>query len=314
LVRQLIAAGHEVTGMTRSADKARWLEEQGAAAVVCDALDVDSMKDAVRAANPEVVIDELTDLPDRMNVFRFRSFYDRMKPLKEVAPNALLDVAAEVGAKRHLMQSVAFAYEAGPYSHRVHPEHDPPYLAAPKPWSEVLPAFARSEWRVSQHPGLEGIVLRYGFFYGPGTDICATGGVARDIQRRRLPLVGEGSGVYSFIHVEDAARATLLAAERGTRGVYNVVDDKPLAMSDWVSAYAEMLGARPPRRVPRWLARVATGAIPTHLATTLRGASNEKIRGELEWEPRYPDARHGLREDLKNAGRILGAPADGSSK
>ena len=299
LIRQLVAAGHQVTGMTRRPEKVSWLERQGAEAVVCDALDAEATKAAVRSAQPEVVIDELTDLPPRMNVFRFKRFYDRMKPLKEVAPHALLDAAIEVGAERHIMQSVAFSYEPGPHSHDIHPEHDPPYLTAPKPWSEVLPGFARAEWRVSQEPSLQGIVLRYGFFYGPGTGICAEGSVADDIRRRRLPLVGDGAGVYSFIHVEDAAAATVLAAEKAERGIYNVVDDNPLAMREWVPTYAEMLGAKPPRSVPRWLARLATGPIATHLSTTLRGASNAKIRETLGWEPRYPDAREGLREDLE---------------
>lgn len=287
--------------MTRRPEKARWLEEQGVKAVVRDALDVQATKAEVRAAEPEIVIDELTDLPPRMSVFRFKHFYDRMTPLKEVAPHALLDAAIEVGAKRHLMQSVAFSYEPGSHSHDIHPEHDPPYLTAPKPWSEVLPAFARAEWRVSQEPSLQGIVLRYGFFYGPGTAICAEGSIGEEIRRRRLPLVGEGSGVYSFIHVEDAAHATVLAAERGRRGVYNVVDDTPLPMRKWVTAYAEILGAKPPRSVPKWLARIATGPVPTHLSTTLRGASNAKIRQELSWRPRYPDVREGMRADLERS-------------
>lgn len=300
LIRQLLAAGHEVTGMTRMPEKARWLEQQGAAAVVCNALDAAATKAAVREAGPEVVIDELTDLPQRMNVFRFKRFYARMGPLKEVAPHALLDAAIEVGARRHLMQSIAFAYEPGPHSHGVHPEHDPPYLDAPSPWKEALPAFARAEWRVSQEPSLQGIVLRYGFFYGPGTHFGPEGNMTEDIRRRRLPLVGDGAGVYSFIHVEDAARATVVAAERGERGIYNVVDDTPLAVREWVPAYAEILGAKPPRRVPRWAARLATGPVPTHVSTTLRGASNAKIRA-LGWEPRYPDPREGFRVELADA-------------
>ena len=294
LVRQLIEAGHDVTGMTRSPEKATWLREAGAGAVVCDALDAQATKEAVRACGPEVVIDQLTDLPKKANPFRFNRFYDRQNQLKKKAPLALLEAAVEVGARRHIMQGVAFAYDPGASSEGIHAEDDPQYKDPPKPWDEALPPFAISEQRVIEEPSLEGIVLRYGFFYGPGTHMASDGSLAADVRRRRYPIVGDGGGVYSFIHVADAAGATLLAAEAGKAGAYNVVDDTPLPVREWLPSYAEALGAKPPRRVPAWLARLTTGAIPTHFSTTLRGASNAKLRESLEWEPEYPDPREGF--------------------
>jgi nucleoside-diphosphate-sugar epimerase len=289
-----VEAGHEVTGMTRTQAKAVWLREAGATAVVCDAMDAQAMKEAVRASEPEVVIDELTDLPKKPNVFRFRRFYDRQNGLKAVAPLALLDAAMEVGARRHIMQGVAFAYDPRSSSHDLHVEDDPPYADPPKPWDQALPPFAVAEGRVIEAPTLEGIVLRYGFFYGPATHMASDGSLAALVRRRGYPIVGDGGGVYSFIHVDDAARATVLAAETGTAGAYNVVDDTPLPVREWLVGYAEALGAKPPRRVPTWLARLTTGAIPTHLSTTLRGASNAKLRKSLGWEPEFADPRQGF--------------------
>jgi nucleoside-diphosphate-sugar epimerase len=297
LVRQLIESGHEVTGMTRTQRKAAWLENLGAVAAVCDARDREATMAAIRACQPEVVIDELTDLPKNPNVFRFRHFYDRQTALKETAPLALLEAAVEVGAKRHIMQSVAFSYDPRT-GQEIHVEDDPQYADPPSPWDEALRPFEVSERRVTEESVLEGIVLRYGFFYGPGTHMASDGSLAELVRRRRYPVVGDGGGVYSFIHVDDAAAATVAAAERGTRGIYNVVDDTPLPVREWLPAYAEVLGVTAPRRVPVWLARLTTGAIPTHFSTTLHGASNSKIRDALGWEPMYPDPRQGFRAAL----------------
>lgn len=293
LVQQLVAAGHEVTGMTRTPAKTAWLRDAGAEAVACDALDAEETAAAVRAAEPEVVIDQLTDLPRKVNPFRFNRFYDRQNPLKEVAAKALLKAAIEARARRHIMQSVAFAYAPG-VGGGLHTEADPLWREAPKPWDETLPLFVDSERRVLEAEALEGTVLRYGFFYGPGTHLASDGSQAADVRRRRYPIVGDGSGVYSFIHVADAARATVMAAESGTGGIYNVVDDTPLAVRDWLPRYASALGAKPPRRVPRWMARLTTGPIPTHFSTSLRGASNTSIRNEIGWRPQYPDPRDGF--------------------
>ncbi len=299
LVHQLLAAGHQVTGMTRTPQKAAWLREVGADAVICDALNVPAIHAAVHAAEPEVVIDELTDLPQKVNPFRFGRFYARQNPLKRVAPKALLETALEVGARCHIMQSVAFCYDPNA-GQDLHVEHDPLWRDPPKPWDEAIPPFVEAERRILETEMLSGIVLRYGFFYGPGTHLGRGGSQAADVRRRRYPIVGAGGGVYSFIHVADAARATVLAAEAGTAGAYNVVDDTPLPVREWLPNYAAALGAKQPRRIPTWLARTSTGAIPTHFSTTLRGASNAKVRAELRWHPEYPDPREGFRRDLND--------------
>jgi nucleoside-diphosphate-sugar epimerase len=291
LVRQLVAAGHQVTGMTRTAGKVAGLLEQGAEAVVINALDTETMKEAVRQAKPEIVIDQLTDLPKKANPFRFRSFYKKQTPLKETAPLPLLEAAIEVGAIRHIMQSVAFMYApAG----KLHSEDDPVYLDAPPPWDTAIPPFPRIEQRIVDEAALEGIVLRYGFFYGPGTHMAPDGSLYADVKKRRYPIVGDGGGVHSFVHVEDAAAATVQAVEGGQSGIYNIVDDTPLAIREWLPAYARAIGAKPPRRVPRWLARLTVGAIPTHFSTTLNGASNKKARQSLGWAPNHPDPRQGF--------------------
>jgi nucleoside-diphosphate-sugar epimerase len=297
LVQQLIAAGHHVTGMTRTPQKADWLREIGADAVVCDALDAPTVKAAVQAAEPEVVIDQLTDLPRKVNPFRFSQFYVQQNRLKEVAPEALLHAAIAVGARGHIMQSVAFAYDPA-VGEGLHTEDDPLWRDPPKPWDVTLPLFSESERWVLEADVLDGIVLRYGFFYGPGTHLASDGSQAADVRRRRYPIVGDGGGVYSFIHVADAARATVLAAEAGRAGIYNVVDDTPLAVSEWLPSYASALGAKPPLRVPKWMARLTAGPIPTHFSTTLRGACNAKLRNEISWRPKYADPRDGFRRAL----------------
>jgi nucleoside-diphosphate-sugar epimerase len=297
LVQQLIAGGHQVTGMTRSPKKAAWLRDAGAVAVVCDAFDARGVNEAVHAAQPDVVIDELTDLPHKVNPFRFSRFYAGQNPLKRSASKTLLQAAIDAGARRHIMQSVAFAYDPA-VGEGLHVEDDPLWREAPKPWDETLPLFIDAERLILEAAGIDGIVLRYGFFYGPGTHFATDGSQAADVRRRRYPIVGDGGGVYSFIHITDAAHATVLAAEVGAAGAYNVVDDSPLPVREWLPDYAAALGAKPPRRVPTWLARLTTSAIPTHFSTTLRGASNARIRRQCGWRPAYPDPRDGFRHDL----------------
>ena len=297
LVEQLVAAGHEVTGMTRTPQKTAWLRTVGAEPVVADARDPEATKAAVRAAEPEVVIDQLTDLPRKLNAFRFNRFYQRQNDLKAVAPRALLDAAIEVGARRHIMQSVAFAYDPA-IGDGLHTEDDPLWRDPPKPWDETLQLFVESERQVVEASGPSGIVLRFGFFYGPGTHFASDGSQAADVRRRRVPIVGDGAGVYSFIHVADGARATVRAAEQGQAGAYNVVDDTPLAVRDWLPSYAAALRAKPPLRVPAWLARLTTGPIPTHFSTTMRGAANARLRHAVGWRPDYPDPREGFARAL----------------
>jgi nucleoside-diphosphate-sugar epimerase len=292
LVPQLLAAGHEVTGMTRREENAEAIRAAGAQAVVCDVFDAASLESAVREAAPEVVIHELTALPPRLDP---KAKEDPLAPtnrLRTEGTRNLVAAAKVAGARRLIAESVAFFYVAeGDW---VKGEDAPAFAAAPGPFGTAGVALADLERQVTGAEGLEGIVLRYGWLYGPGTYYDRDGSQTEDFHRRRMPIVGKGTGTFSFIHVEDAASATVAAVERGEPGVYNVVDDEPAPMSEWVPVFAEAVGAKKPRRVPLWLARLVAGSDAAGMATELRGASNGKAKRELGWQPRYASWRQGF--------------------
>jgi nucleoside-diphosphate-sugar epimerase len=289
LVPQLLAAGHRVTGMTRSPERAERLRAAGAEAVVCDVFDAERLRAAIAEAHPEAVVHELTDLPESYdtNVRRLTTGTNRLR--REGTP-ILLEAAQAAGARRFVAQSIAFAY--APEGDWVKEEDAP--LSADPAQAEVVNALRSLEEAVVGAPGLEGIVLRYGQFYGPGTYFAADGSIGEQVRRRRFPIVGKGEGRFSFVHIEDAAAATVAAVERGRPGIYNVCDDEPAPMSEWLPVYAEALGAKPPRRVPVLVARLAAGRTAAESATVMRGASNAKAREELGWTPRYPSWREGF--------------------
>jgi 2-alkyl-3-oxoalkanoate reductase len=292
LVPRLIAAGHEVTGTTRSEASAEQIRAAGATPAVVDALDAESLREAVERAAPEVVVHELTALPERFNP-RKRGLYDATNRIRREGTRNLLDASRAAGARRLVCQSIAFAY-APATEPKVMDEEAPLNLDAPPPFSEGMRVIAEME-RAVLDAELEGLVLRYGWFYGPGTYYGEGGSMAADVRKRRFPVVGSGSGLFSFIHTDDAAEATVAAVERGAPGVYNVVDDEPAALRDWVPAYAEALGAPPPRRVPVWLARLVAGKMASSM-NAQPGASNAKAKRELGWEPRWSSWREGFRE------------------
>jgi nucleoside-diphosphate-sugar epimerase len=293
LVAQLLAAGHDVTGTTRSDSKAEDLRAAGARAAVCDALDADALRAAVVEAAPEVVVHQLTALPRRYDP-RDKAIYDATNRVRGEGTRNLLAAAQAAGARRFVAQSIAFGYAPGPRP-EVKDEDAPLALAAPPPFGEGVRILLEMERAVVGADGLEGLVLRYGWFYGPGTYYAEDGSIAQDVRRRRFPVIGSGAGLWSFIHIDDAASATAAAVERGAPGVYNVVDDEPAAMRDWLPAYAEAIGARKPLRVPLWLARLAAGKM-AGLVNAQPGASNAKAKRELGWEPRWPSCRTGFRE------------------
>jgi 2-alkyl-3-oxoalkanoate reductase len=292
LVPRLIAAGHEVTGTTRSEASAEQIRAAGATPAVVDALEADALREAVERAAPEVVVHELTALPERFNP-RKRGLYDATNRIRREGTRNLLDASRAAGARRLVCQSIAFAY-APATEPKVMDEEAPLNLDAPPPFSEGMRVIAEME-RAVLDAELEGLVLRYGWFYGPGTYYGEGGSMAADVRKRRFPVVGSGSGLFSFIHTDDAAEATVAAVERGAPGVYNVVDDEPAALRDWVPAYAEALGAPPPRRVPVWLARLVAGKMASSM-NAQPGASNAKAKRELGWEPRWSSWREGFRE------------------
>jgi nucleoside-diphosphate-sugar epimerase len=295
LVPKLVETGHEVTGMTRSEASAQRIREAGARAAVLDVFDADAVRAAMTEAGTEVVIHQLTSLPDRMD-FRKEDLYAATNRVRTEGTRNLLKGARAAGARRFVCQSIAFAYRNE--GSRVKSEDDPIVEDAPGAFGSAAKALTEMESAVLTADGMDGLVLRYGFFYGPGTHYGPDGSMTEEIRRRRTPVVGKGTGVFSFIHVDDAADATVAAVERGAPGIYNVTDDEPAPMSEWVPAMAEAAGAKKPLRVPAWLARLVAGREAAAFATELRGASNEKARRELGWQPTHPSWRTGFRESL----------------
>jgi nucleoside-diphosphate-sugar epimerase len=294
LVPQLIAAGHEVTGLTRSEERAEGLRSDGAEAVVCDVHDSPAFREAVVSARPEVLVHQLTDLPQN---FSPRYKYGATNALRTQVTRDFIAAGREAGARRIVAQSVSFFYI--PTGDMVKDEEAPTLSSAVAggKFGEAADAMGDLERQVVEADGMDGLVLRYGFFYGPGTWFAKGTRLAKAYRRRMSPIVGSGTGVFSFIHVEDAAAATVAAIERGAPGIYNVTDDEPAPANEWMPAFAEAVGAKPPRRVPLWLGRIAAGRNADAMET-MRGASNAKAKRELGWAPRYATWRQGFSEGL----------------
>jgi nucleoside-diphosphate-sugar epimerase len=294
LVPLLLADGHQVTGMTRSAARADALRAAGAEAAVADAIDAQAVREAVAQARPDAVVHQLTAIPARLDPRRIVRDFELTDRLRTEGTRNLIAAAQTAGAARILAQSIAFAYDPGALG-TVHGEEDPLICDPPAQFRRSAAAIAELERLVL---GAGGLVLRYGYFYGPGTSISRSGSLGKDVARRRLPIVGGGSGVWSFIHVEDAARATLAALTRGEAGAYNVVDDEPARVAEWIPALADALGAKPPRRVPAWLARPLAGEYGVMTMTRAQGAANARAKRELAWAPTHASWRAGFRTAL----------------
>ncbi len=292
LVAQLLQAGHEVVGTTRSHAKAVTLRSAGAEAVVVDAFDSAALRSAVLTAAPDVVIHQMTSLGGTLKPRRYGEWIATTNRLRAEVTPILLDAAREAGARRVIVQSVSFmlAFEGPP----VGDETSPDARDEPPPFGPVVRANLAMESAATTHPDLEGLVLRYGYFYGPGTSIGRGGQQYEDLRRRRIPVVGTGEGRFSLVHVDDAASATVRALDHGTVGIYNIVDDEPAPQHAWMPALAAAAGGKPPRRVPTWLARLAAGEFIAKMAEHQRGSSNAKARAELDWTPRYPSWREGF--------------------
>jgi 2-alkyl-3-oxoalkanoate reductase len=296
LIPQLVEAGHEVVGMTRRQDKADALAALGAHGVVVDALDREAVRRVVLDAAPEAVIDELTSLPRDYNL-RDPHLYDANDEIRSKGTPALHDAAREAGVRRFVMQSISFLY--APEGDWVKTEDAPIWLDAPPPFNRSIRVLHDNEQRITGDPDVEGVVLRYGFFYGPGTYHASDGSIAQQVRKRQFPLVGKGDGMSSFIHLHDAASATVAALERG-RGIYNVVDDEPARLREWLPIFAQAIGAKPPRRIPTWVARLFAGRI-AGVFGEVRGASNAKAKAALGWQPALPTWREGFTTALDSA-------------
>jgi nucleoside-diphosphate-sugar epimerase len=299
LLPMLVDKGHDVIGMTRTASKQDLVRELGAGPVVADALDPEGVAQAVAEAEPEVVIHQLTAIDAGAMGRSIDKMFAQTNRLRTEGTDHVLAAAKAVGARRFIAQSFAgwpFERTGGP----IKTEDDPLQDSPPKTVSQTLGAIRYLEATVRGADGIEGLVLRYGGFYGPGTSLGLNpdGEQIQMLRKRRFPVVGSGAGIWSLVHIDDAAAATAAALERGEPGVYHVVDDEPAEVSALLPELAKIIGAKPPRRLPRWAGRLLAGEGMTIMMTEVRGASNAKAKRGLGWELRYPSWRQGFREGL----------------
>jgi nucleoside-diphosphate-sugar epimerase len=298
LVPQLVKAGHEVFGTSRSTASLTGIRDQGATGVVMDGLDAASVRTAVAGTEPEVIVHQLTALGAMTgNPKKFDQEFALTNRLRTEATDHLLAAARAHRVRRFIAQSYT-TWTNQRTGGWVKTEDDPLIDTPDKEVRQSLKAIRHLETAVSSTPGIDGIVLRYGNFYGPGNALSRTGVIAELIKRRQFPLVGGGTGTWSFIHIDDAAAATAAAVERGRPGTYNITDDEPAPVAEWLPYLAEQLGGPKPLRLPAWLVKPFLGEHGVSLMTTVRGASNVKAKQELGWSPGYASWREGFRAGL----------------
>ena len=295
LVPALVSAGHSVTGMTRSPEKANAIRRAGAEPVVADGLNARAVRAAIIAARPDVVIDEMTDLATVTDLRHFDRAFAATNQLRTDGTDHLLAASREAGVKRFIAQSFCgwtFSRKGGP----VKTETDALDPDPPQELARTLDALVYLEQIVTKSIHPEGIVLRYGSFYGPGTGMFSRA-MIDEVRHRRVPLIGTGAGWWSFVHVDDAASAAVAAVERGKPGqIYNIADDEPAPVSEWLPALAGILGAKPPFHIPAWVGRLLAGEHMVSMMTQVRAGSNAKAKQELGWRPAYPSWRQGFAE------------------
>jgi nucleoside-diphosphate-sugar epimerase len=298
LVPILLSTGHSVTGLTRTPQKAELIRALGAAAVVADGLDATSIHAAVASAKPDVIVHEMTDLKNASDLRNFGRSFASSNRLRTQGTDHLLAAAREAGVSRFVAQSFCgwpYARDGSPVKSEIDPlDPEPPEEMRP-----TLDAIRYLEKTVTGSSAPQGIVLRYGGFYGPDTGVF-DGPFLEQLRHRRVPLIANGDGWWSFLHIDDAAQATALAVESGTAGnIYNIVDDEPAPVRDWLPALAAMAGARPPFRIPAWIARLMAGEHVVALMTQVRAGSNARAKRELGWRPAHPSWRQGFAEILR---------------
>jgi nucleoside-diphosphate-sugar epimerase len=298
LLPLLLDNKHEVVALTRSVTKAPLLEDMGVAAVIVDPLDKPKLTAAVRRAEPDVIIHQLTALAGVGNFRRFDQEFALTNRFRTEVTDTLLAAARTIGTRRFIAQS----YCGWPYAKKGSPvktEEDPLDPNPPESFTNTLAALRYLEDTLSRTTFLEAIALRYGMFYGPGTAIGKGGAIHKMARRRRFPIVGGGGGIWSFIHILDAARATIAAISRGAPGIYNIVDDEPARVSTWLPALAKAVEGKPPYRIPHWLGELTIGKAGVSIMTQIRGCSNAKAKRELNWTPIYPSWRIGFADGLE---------------
>lgn len=299
LVPLLVSAGHRVVGTTRTSSKMDALRAAGAEPVLLDGLDEAAVMRAVASARPDVIVHQMTALASMRSLKNFDEEFVITNRLRTAGTEYLLAAARAAGTRRFVAQS----YSGWPNIReggRVKTEEDPLDPSPPRAMAQTLAAIRRLEATVPGAPGITGMVLRYGSLYGPGTSIGPGGEVVTMVRQRKFPIVGGGAGVWSFTHIDDAAKATRLAVEQGPAGVYNIVDDEPAEVSVWLPELARAAGARPPYRLPAWLGRLVIGETGVSIMTTVRGSSNAKAKRVLGWQPVYPSWRDGFRAMMRS--------------
>ena len=297
LVPRLVAGGHEVVASTRTPNKREALRAAGAEPVVLDILDRDAVMNAVVAARPDAVIHQVTALAGVRSFKNFDREFALTNALRTEGTTHLIAAARATGARLFIAQS----YTGWPNvqeGERVKTEDDPLDPHPPGTMTQTLDAIRRLEAAVSGLSGITGIVLRYGSFYGPGTSLGIDGEITQMVRQRKFPIVGGGTGVWSFTHIDDAAGAAQLALEQGGGGIYNIVDDEPAEVSVWLPELARAVGAKPPYRVPAWLVRPILGEAMLRIMMSVRGSSNAKAKRVLGWQPTYASWRDGFRRGL----------------
>jgi 2-alkyl-3-oxoalkanoate reductase len=305
LVPQLIDRGHEAIGTFRSPGNAERVRALGAQPLALDLLDASAVRKAVLETGPDAIVHQATALAD----IRFSRNLDRTfaqtNRLRTEGTDALLAAAGEAGVRRFVAQSFAsarYARDGGP----VKTEEDP---LDPTPVPATRETNAAMRYLDQAVTDAGGIALRYGGFYGAPND-----GLLAPVRKRQFPIVGDGGGVSSFIHLEDAAAATVLALEHDGAGIYNIVDDEPAPVREWLPVLAEVLGAKPPRHFPRWLARLVAGEAAVMMGTESRGASNAKAKRELGWTPSHPTWREGFAAAYASTTRMDGRKSHSAAR
>lgn len=298
LLPLLLENKHEVVALTRSGTKSVQLEDSGVTAIVVDPLDTQQLVAAVRRAEPEVIIHQLTALSGAGNLRKFDPEFALTNRFRTEVTDTLLAAARTIGTRRFIAQSYCgwpYAKKGGP----VKTEEDPLDPNPPAGFAKTLAAIRHLEDTVCKTTFLEGLALRYGMFYGPGTAIGKGGVILKMTRQRRFPIIGGGGGHWSFIHLLDAARATVAAISRGAPGIYNIVDDEPARVATWLPALAKAVGAKRPYSIPHWLGELTIGKGGVSIMTQIRGCSNAKAKRDLNWTPIYPSWRIGFADGLE---------------
>lgn len=299
LVPLLAAEGHHVIAMTRSHAKAESLKlaSSGIETVVADGLDRTAVVEAVRRTRPDVVIHQMTALTEVENLKNFDAEFSLTNRLRTEGTDYLLEGAIAAGARQFIAQSYGgWTYERSGTALKT--EDDPFDPNPPTNQRKSLEAIQYLERKITQAQGIKGVALRYANFYGPGTGLAKDGVLVKAIHARKLPIIGNGAGVWSFIHVDDAATATKAVMDSNASGIYNIVDDEPAPVAVWLPELARILNAKPPLRVPTLIGKLAAGEVGVSMMTRIRGISNAKAKRELRWQLRYPTWRIGFRSGL----------------